>query len=97
MSAHRIRFAVQPRDIPAEKAARRLHLTLPEFDLVREELFARGFPPPDPTTGMFDLVAIDSWMNGRSNLVESLTLEPKPRDARDISKDRMEQLNNGKG
>ena len=61
--AGRIRYAVHPRDVPPEKAARRLHLTLAGFDLVREELYARGFPRPDPTTGMYDLVAIDAWMD----------------------------------
>ena len=61
----RIRFSVNPRDVPAQKAARRLHLTEAEFDAVKEELFARNFPRPDPTTGMYDLDAIDAWMTSR--------------------------------
>jgi hypothetical protein len=60
-----IRYAVTPRDVPAPKAARRLHLTLAEFEEVKEELFRRGFPRPDPTTGMFDLHKVDEWMDAR--------------------------------
>ena len=60
-----IRFRVDPADVPAEKAARRLHLTLAEFQQKLPELLARGFPPPDPTTDMFDLDAIDAWRASR--------------------------------
>jgi hypothetical protein len=60
-----IRYVVEPRDIPASKAARRLHLTLAEFRVKLPELLNRGFPPPDPTTGMFYLPAIDKWMTDR--------------------------------
>ena len=63
VSGERIRFRVSPRDVPAVKAARRLHLTLYEFEQKKEDLFRRGFPHPDPTTGMFDLVKIDAWMD----------------------------------
>src|SRR5262245_25669522 len=71
----RIRFSVNPRDVPAQKAARRLHLTEAEFEAVKEELFARNFPRPDPTTGMYDLDAIDAWMTSR----HSLDVRPKLR------------------
>jgi len=60
-----IRFPVDPGDIPAEKAARRLHLTLAEFQRKLPALLDRGFPPADPTTGMFDLDAIDAWRRSR--------------------------------
>jgi hypothetical protein len=60
-----IRFPVEPRDVPDVKAARRLHLTLKVFNVVKEELFRRGFPHPDPTTGMYDLRKIDQWMDAR--------------------------------
>lgn len=42
----RLRFRVDPRDVPAEKAGRRLHLTLAEFEAKLPELLARGFPLP---------------------------------------------------
>ncbi|MFH6783040.1 MULTISPECIES: hypothetical protein [Methylobacterium] len=60
-----IRFWVEPGDIPAEKVARRLHLTPAQFDAVRPRLFIRGFPRPDPDTGMYCLEAIDRWRHLR--------------------------------
>jgi hypothetical protein len=63
-----IRYPVEPRDIPPTKAARRLHLTLEEFRAKLPELLKRGFPPADPTTGMFFLPAIDKWMESRHGL-----------------------------
>ena len=92
--AGRIRHAVHPRDVPPEKAARRLHLTLSGFDLVREELYARGFPRPDPTTGMYDLVAIDAWMDRRSGLA-ALTVNDSPRNAGEVFNDRASRLRDG--
>jgi hypothetical protein len=63
--SNRIRYRVDPRDVPLEKAARRLHLTPAEFDARLPELLKRGFPPADSTTAMFDLDAINAWMSGR--------------------------------
>src|SRR5690606_9130818 len=40
-----IRFQVDPRDVPPEKAARRLGLTLERFEDLLPRLLARGFPP----------------------------------------------------
>ncbi|MEF2553209.1 hypothetical protein VQ042_17910 [Aurantimonas sp. A2-1-M11] len=56
-----IRYQVEPRDVSPEKAARRLGLTLPEFQDVLPRLLSRGFPPPDLDTGNFDLDEIDAW------------------------------------
>jgi hypothetical protein len=64
-TARRIRFPVEPRDVPPEKAARRLHVTLAEFTFMLPALMDRGFPGADPTTGMFDLEAIDLWRHSR--------------------------------
>jgi hypothetical protein len=80
-----IRFRVDPRDVPADKAARRLHLTAADFSIKLPKLLARGFPQPDPTTGMYDLVAIDDWMTARhAHQSRDLTAELKPRDASDV-------------
>ena len=79
-----IRFRVDPRDVPAEKAARRLHLTAAEFTAKLSDLMARGFPPPDPTTGMFDLAAIDQWMTARHHNPAALTAESKLRNAQEV-------------
>jgi hypothetical protein len=87
----RIRFRIDPRDVPLEKAARRLHLTATDFRAKLPSLSARGFPQPDPTTGMFDLAAIDEWMTARHTPKPgpwTLTAEPKPRNAQEVFGDR---------
>jgi hypothetical protein len=92
-----IRFPVDPRDVAPEKAARRLGLTLTEFERLKDELFERGFPKPDPTTGNYDLRAIDLWMDARSNIDPSAVLTDRigPRNAQDVFKNRMARLTNG--
>jgi hypothetical protein len=83
LKSHSLRFRVDPADVPAEKAARRLHLTQAEFEAKLPELLARGFPAPDPTTHMFDLEAIDVWRRARFprlfrlTPVEGLQEDPK--------------------
>ena len=67
-SPAQIRYRVEPRDIPAIKAARRMHLSLEEFRAKLPELLSRGFPSADPTTGMYFLPAIDKWMEARTSL-----------------------------
>jgi hypothetical protein len=71
-----IRFRVDPGDIPADKAARRLHLTPERFAELLPTLLERGFPAADPTTGMFDLDAIDLWRKGRHATMRGLTAGP---------------------
>ena len=92
-----IRHLVAPRDVPPEKAARRLHLALVAFELVKESLFARGFPRPDPDTGMYDLVAIDTWMDRRHSPTgaDSLTSPKIPRNAHEVFSDRARRLRDG--
>jgi hypothetical protein len=88
----RIRFRVDPRDVPLEKAARRLHLAATEFRAKLPALLARGFPQPDLTTGMFDLAAIDRWMTARHNAAAyGLTAAPTPRNAQEVFVDRRER------
>jgi hypothetical protein len=67
-SPAQIRYRVEPRDIPAIKAARRMHLSLEAFRAKLPELLSRGFPSADPTTGMYFLPAIDKWMEARTSL-----------------------------
>lgn len=95
-----IRYRVDPRDVPAEKAARRLHLSLSEFRAKLPELTARGFPTADTTTGMFDLVAIDEWMSarhtsGQSSNPGALTGAGVARNASEVSGERIRRLLNG--
>jgi hypothetical protein len=60
-----MRFHVDPRDVPAEKAARRLGTTLDHFEAILPNLVARGFPRADPDTGHYDLAAIERWCDAR--------------------------------
>jgi hypothetical protein len=83
-----IRYRVDPLDIPAEKAARRLHLNVEQFRTKLPELLQRGFPPADPTTGMFFLPAIDKWMASRNGL----TLGAGSDDDEKIIKERIARL-----
>ena len=56
-----MRFHIEPRDIPPEMAARRLGLSLEQFEEKLPALLQRGFPAPDETTGRFCIEAIDQW------------------------------------
>ena len=75
-----IRYRVDPGDVPPEKAARRLHLTLERFQALLPKLLKRGFPPVDPDTGMYDLEAIDVWRRNRHrglvNVASTFPLAP---------------------
>jgi hypothetical protein len=62
-SPSQIRFPVDPRLVPASKAARRLHLTEAEFKEKLEALLRAGMPRACSVTGHYDLKAIDAWLN----------------------------------
>lgn len=85
---NQVRYTVDPRDVPPIKAARRLHLTLAEFERILPRLLQRGFPRPDPDTGNYDLKAVDQWMDDRS----TLTPANQPRDGRGVIPERLAQL-----
>lgn len=86
-----VRYAVDPRDVPPIKAARRLHLTVAEFEAVLPRLQARGFPPPDPDTGNYDLKMIDEWMDDRAKRRNSTPMI-QARDARGVVDERIERM-----
>ena len=56
-----------------------------------------GFPQAHPTTGLFDLEAIDAWCRRRNpHLFQpSLTAQPQARDARDVVRERLERFRGG--
>jgi hypothetical protein len=60
-----IRFHVNPRDVPPSVAARALGLSLEAFAEKLPKLLDRRFPAADPTTGNYDLKAIEQWQNLR--------------------------------
>ena len=84
---------VDPRDVPKDRAARRLGLSVADFEAVEGRLYARGFPRPDPDTGLFDLKAVENWMDRRSGLATSSA----PRDAVIVARSRLEALGGGTG
>ena len=92
-----IRYRVDPRDVPPEKAARRLHLTLARFNELLPNLIKRGFPESDPDTGMFDLDAIDLWRKSRHHPAQKLALaEQNTQPSRPVRRFG-EKLNGGQG
>jgi hypothetical protein len=91
-----MRFRVEPRDVPLEVAARRLGKTRAELEVALPDLLARGFPQADPTTGNFDLAAIDRWCDARHPHLFGGGLM-QARDARDVVRDRLAKLRAGHG
>jgi hypothetical protein len=91
-----MRFRVEPRDVPLEAAARRLGKTRAELEVALPDLLARGFPQADPTTGNFDLAAIDRWCDARHpHLFHNGAMQA--RDARDVVRHRLAKLRAGHG
>lgn len=85
-------------DCPPIAAARRIWLTLDEFNDRLPELLRRGFPPADPTTGNYDLDAIDAWRQLRYKHLfpaGNLTSALGARDAKDVVRDRMAGFGSG--
>jgi hypothetical protein len=87
-----MKFRVEPRDVRAGYAARRLGQTAAEFEAVLPNLIARGFPKPDPDTGHFDLVAIDKWCDARHAHLFSANSTMQARDASLVARDRIEAM-----
>lgn len=87
-----MRFRVEPRDVPREAAARRIGLTLEQFDIQYANLVARGFPAFDPDTGHFDLHAIDRWCDARHPHLFGGSAVMRARDANTVVRDRIEKL-----
>jgi hypothetical protein len=92
-----MRFRIEPRDVPPQLAARRLGKTLPEFNAALPDLVARGFPQPDPTTGNFDLAAIDRWCDARHPHLFGGAAALQARDAKDVVQERLARLRAGRG
>jgi hypothetical protein len=83
-----IRYKVDPRLVPPQKAARYLHLTLHQFQDALPSLIARGFPRACPVIGHFDLAAINHWLDLQSGVER-----PSPEaDAVDLEKTILERI-----
>lgn len=83
-------------DISPTAAARRMGMTLAEFEAKLPELRARvpAFPAADPTTGNYDLDAIDEWRRARHPHL-FLTAPQSARDARDVVRERLRRVSGG--
>jgi hypothetical protein len=94
-----LRFKLPPGggDVPPVTAARRIGLSLDAFQDALPGLLARGFPPADPTTGNFDLDAIDAWRRLRYPhlFANPLTPPPAARDAKDVVAQRVARMRGG--
>ncbi|ESY71757.1 hypothetical protein X740_33680 [Mesorhizobium sp. LNHC221B00] len=85
-----MRFHVDPRDVPPEKAARRLGLTQEQFTDLLPRLLSRGFPASDPDTGNYDLDAIDVWRAARHRRL--LPSAPSPAHSSGLVAARLEKM-----
>jgi hypothetical protein len=84
---------VRQKDFPAKIAARRLGLPTSKFLELLPILCERGFPAADPTTGNFDIDAIDEWRRSRYPHLFPTAVE-FARDARAVVPDRLKRLGN---
>src|SRR5262249_6081973 len=90
-----MKFRFEPGAVPPEMAARRLGKTRADLEAVLPELLARGFPQADPTTGNFDLAAIDRWCDARHPHLFGGAAAMQARDAKDVVGDRLVRLKAG--
>lgn len=91
-----MRFKLPPGgDVPLDVAARRMAMTGEEFREKLPELFTRGFPAADPTTGKFDLDAIDTWRKSRYPQIYRLPSSTGARDANDVVRSRLTRSASG--
>ena len=86
------RFRVEPRDVPRDVAARRLGMTVVDFNRAMPALIGRGFPKSDPDTGNFDLTAIDRWCDARHPHLFTLTAQLSARDAQSVVGSRLARM-----
>jgi hypothetical protein len=64
-------------DVPESTVARLLGLSVADFQARRAELRNRGFPEPDPTTGLYCVEAVDRWrLRRHAPLFPELTTPP---------------------
>jgi hypothetical protein len=93
----RYKLAPGTGDCPPIAAARALWLTLEAFQEKLPDLVKRGFPPPDQTTGNFDMDAINAWRRSRYPHLfrENLTPVTTARNASDVVRERLTGVRGG--
>ena len=80
-------------DVAASLVADLLGLSLTDFEARRPALRERGFPDPDPTTGLYCIEAVDRWRIRRHpRLFPELTSAPTATHAGTVFDERMRAL-----
>jgi hypothetical protein len=80
--------------IAAAAVAELLGLSLADFEARVPALRQRGFPEPDPTSGLYCIEAVDRWrLRRHPNLFPELTAVPAAAHAETVFDDRMRRLN----
>jgi hypothetical protein len=81
-------------DVPEGTVAQLLGVSLADFKARRAELRDRGFPEPDPTTGLFCIEAVDRWrLRRHAQLFPELTTAPAAAHADAVFDYRLRLLN----
>jgi hypothetical protein len=81
-------------DIPASAVAELLGVTLSDFRAILDQLGERGFPDPDPTTGLYCIEAVDRWrLRRHPKLFSELTAAPSAAHADTIFEERLRRIN----
>jgi hypothetical protein len=90
----------RPRRIPARgdvstsAVAELLGLSAPDFEARRTALHDRGFPEPDPTTGLYCIEAVDRWrLRRHPRLFPELTAAPMAAHAGTVFEERLRRIN----
>jgi hypothetical protein len=90
----------RPRRIPARgdvsgsAVAELLGLSVSDFEARWPVLRERGFPEPDPTTGLFCIEAVDRWrLRRHAQLFPELTTAPAAAHADAVFDHRLRRLN----
>jgi hypothetical protein len=80
-------------DVTDAVVAELLGLTLSDFKARRDALRQRGFPDPDPTTGLYCIEAVDRWrLRRHPHLFPELTAAPAAAHAEAVFNDRLGRL-----
>ena len=87
-----VRLHVVPGDVPPKYAARRLGLSLAEFQEMLPALLQRNFPRPDETTGNYCLEAIDQWRFRRFPALSPLPAIERPKTDRETARARIAKM-----
>jgi hypothetical protein len=81
-------------DVPASLVAELLGLSCAGFEAQRPALCERGFPEPDPTTGLYCIEAVDRWrLRRHPQLFPELTVAPAAAQANAVFEERLRRLN----